>query len=43
MQRIADGAIYISNREPTTHDMLESVIHEIAHSIESKLWGFYIW
>jgi len=30
----ADGAIYITNREPTTHDMLENVIHEIAHSIE---------
>ena len=36
----ADGAIYISNREPTTHDMLESVIHEIAHSIESKFGAF---
>ena len=30
-----DGAIYITNKEPTTHDMLENVIHEIAHSIES--------
>jgi len=30
-----DGAIYITNRELTTHDMLEDVIHEIAHSIES--------
>tara|TARA_Y100000310_G_scaffold249890_1_gene256033 strand:+ start:366 stop:1049 length:684 start_codon:yes stop_codon:yes gene_type:complete len=29
-----DGAIYITNEEPTTHDMLENVIHEIAHSIE---------
>ena len=36
----ADGAIYISNREATTHDMLESVIHEIAHSIESKFGAF---
>jgi hypothetical protein len=32
----ADGAIYISNKERTTHDMLENVIHEIAHSIESR-------
>ena len=30
-----DGAIYITNKEPTTHDILENVIHEIAHSIES--------
>jgi hypothetical protein len=30
-----DGAIYITNKEPTTHDMLENVVHEIAHSIES--------
>jgi hypothetical protein len=30
-----DGAIYITNEELTTHDMLENVIHEIAHSIES--------
>jgi hypothetical protein len=29
-----DGAIYISNEEPTTYDMLEDAIHEIAHSIE---------
>jgi hypothetical protein len=32
----ADGAIYITNKEPTTHDMMENVIHEIAHSVESK-------
>lgn len=30
----ADGAIYITNTEPTTYDMLENMIHEIAHSIE---------
>jgi len=36
----ADDAIYISNKEPTTHDMLEDVIHEIAHSIESRYGSF---
>jgi len=32
-----DGAIYISSDEPTTHDMLEDAIHEIAHSLEARL------
>jgi hypothetical protein len=31
----ADEAIYITNEEPTTHDLLEDAIHEIAHSLES--------
>ena len=31
-----DGAIYISNEEPTTYDMLEDAIHEIAHSLEQR-------
>ena len=30
----SDGGIYITNREPTTHDMLEDIIHEIAHAVE---------
>jgi len=29
-----EGAIYITNQEATTHDMLENVIHEIAHAAE---------
>lgn len=31
----ADDAIYVTNKEPTVHDMLEDVIHEIAHSLDS--------
>ena len=31
-----DGAIYITNEEPTLYDMLENVIHEIAHSLEPQ-------
>ena len=38
----ADAAIYITNRELTTHDMLENVIHEIAHSVE-EFSGPYIY
>lgn len=30
----ADGAIYMTNQEPTTEDMLENFIHEVAHSLE---------
>ena len=29
-----DGAIYITNKEPTTYDLLEDFVHEVAHSIE---------
>tara|TARA_Y100000034_G_scaffold132839_1_gene196806 strand:+ start:4405 stop:5094 length:690 start_codon:yes stop_codon:yes gene_type:complete len=32
----SDGAIYISSQEPTTHDLLEDAIHEIAHCAEEK-------
>ena len=38
----SDGAIYISSREPTTYDMLEDAIHEIAHSVEEK-YGYMIY
>jgi len=31
----ADGAIYITNEEPTTYDILEDMIHEIAHATET--------
>ena len=30
-----DGAIYMTNMEPTIDDMLENFIHEVAHSLES--------
>ena len=30
----ADGAIYMTNQEPTIEDMLENFIHEVAHSLE---------
>jgi hypothetical protein len=30
----ANGAIYMTNKEPTTEDMLENFIHEVAHSLE---------
>ncbi len=29
-----DGAIYISNKELTNEDIIENIIHEIAHSLE---------
>ncbi len=29
-----DGGIYVTNEEPTTYDMLEDVIHEVAHAVE---------
>ena len=32
-----DGAIYISNEEVTTEDLLEDVYHEVAHSLEDPL------
>ena len=31
----SDGAIYVSNKEPTNHDILEDVVHELAHAIET--------
>jgi len=30
----SDGAIYVSNKEMTNYDILEDIIHEIAHSVE---------
>jgi len=30
----ANAAIYMTNKEPTTEDMLENFIHEVAHSLE---------
>lgn len=31
-----DGAIYVTNREPTVYDMLENIVHELAHSLEER-------
>jgi hypothetical protein len=30
----SDGAIYLTNQEPTNYDLLENFVHEIAHSLE---------
>jgi len=30
----SDGAIYISHKEPTNHDILEDITHELAHAVE---------
>tara|TARA_R110000796_G_scaffold47751_5_gene114641 strand:+ start:25233 stop:25844 length:612 start_codon:yes stop_codon:yes gene_type:complete len=30
-----EGAIYMTNTEPTCEDMLENFVHEVAHSLES--------
>tara|TARA_Y100000593_G_scaffold11444_1_gene20525 strand:- start:65249 stop:65914 length:666 start_codon:yes stop_codon:yes gene_type:complete len=30
-----DGAIYMTNSEPTIFDMLENIVHEVAHSLEA--------
>jgi len=31
----SNGAIYMSSTEPTTFDMLENFVHELAHSLET--------
>jgi len=36
----SNGAIYIDNSEPTNYDILENVVHEIAHSLEPKYGSF---
>jgi len=30
----SDGAIYVSNKEVTNHDILEDIIHELAHAVD---------
>ena len=30
----SNGAIYMTNQEPTVNDMLENFVHEVAHSLE---------
>jgi hypothetical protein len=36
------GAIYVSNSHPTTEDMVDDIIHEMAHSLEIP-YGFYLY
>jgi len=36
----ANGAIYMSGREPTNFDMLENFVHEVAHSLEPAYGEF---
>jgi hypothetical protein len=36
----SDGAIYVSNKEPTVFDVLENVYHEVAHSLENAYGTF---
>ena len=38
----AHGAIYMSCTEPTNFDMVENLVHEVAHSLESQYgWDIY--
>lgn len=38
----AHGAIYMSCNEPTNFDMIENIVHEVAHSLESQYgWDIY--
>jgi hypothetical protein len=30
----SDGAIYLTNEEPTNYDILENFVHEVAHAVE---------
>ena len=38
----ANGAIYMTSREPTNFDMLENFVHEVAHSLEER-YGMQIY
>jgi len=38
----SNGAIYMTNREPTNFDMLENFVHETAHSLEPQ-YGMMIY
>jgi Mlc titration factor MtfA (ptsG expression regulator) len=35
----SNGAIYMTNQEPTVDDMLENFVHEVAHSLEESHGG----
>jgi len=34
-----DGAIYVTNEQPSSEQMLEDIIHEIAHSVERDMYN----
>lgn len=34
-----DGAIYVSNSQDNEEDMIDDIMHEIAHSVEEKYFG----
>jgi|9_EtaG_2_1085328.scaffolds.fasta_scaffold51513_1 hypothetical protein len=36
-----DGAIYVTNEQPSSEQMLEDIIHEIAHAVESEYNNIY--
>ena len=36
----SDGAIYVSNKEPTVFDVLENIFHEVGHSLENTYGAF---
>tara|TARA_R110000744_G_scaffold94647_1_gene182857 strand:+ start:440 stop:1060 length:621 start_codon:yes stop_codon:yes gene_type:complete len=38
----ANGAIYMTSKEPTNFDMLENFVHEVAHSLEHR-YGMFIY
>ena len=38
----SNGAIYMTSEEPTTFDMLENFVHELAHSLEDT-YGTFIY
>ncbi len=38
----ANGGIYITSREPTSFDMVENFVHEVAHSLELD-YGMHIY
>ena len=35
-----DGAIYVSNEQDSNQDMIDDIIHELAHSVEEKFTQF---
>ena len=36
----SNGAVYMTSNEPTTYDMLENFVHELAHSLEDTYGSF---
>ena len=35
-----DGAIYVTNEQSSVKDMVDDIIHELAHSVEEKFTEF---